>query len=154
MQLKHFPMIAVFVITLLSGFSSKSNAEKTDLDYSNYSCQQMEKRYEVLHSEIKIIIADIAPSTTEEEVSDFLLSRVTAVSPISPIIHSVLLLKHNTLAEVPEINSRVSELKRIADTPTAGKCTGVIDKIEKLRKVLGDELEREKRNINDTALIR
>ena len=147
-------MIAVFVSTLLSGFSSNSNAGKTDLGYSNYSCQQMENRYEVLHNEIKLIIADIAPSTTLEEVSDFLLSRVTAVSPISPIIHSVLLLKHNTLAEIPEINSRISELKRVAETPKAGKCTGLIDKIEKLRKVLGDELEREKRKTNDTELIK
>lgn len=66
----------------------------------------------------------------------------------------MLLLKYNTLAEIPEINSRVSELKRIAERPEAGKCTGLIDKIETLRKVLGDELEREKRKTNDTALIK
>lgn len=66
----------------------------------------------------------------------------------------MLLLKHKTLAEITEINSRVSELKRIAETPKAGKCTGLIDKIEKLRKVLGDELEREKRKTNDAVLVK
>lgn len=148
MQLKHFFVITVFVITLLSGFSSKSNSGKTDSDYSNYSCQQMEKRYEVLHNEIKMIVAQIAPSTTLEEAGAFLLSR------LSPVIWTIQLLEYKTLAEIPEINSRVSELKRIAETPKARKCTALIDKIEKLRKVLGDELEREKRKTNDTALVK
>lgn len=148
MHLKHFFMIAAFVITLLSGFSSKSNPGKTDLDYSNYSCQQMENRYEVLYNEIKMIVADIAPSTTSEEVSKFLLSSV------SPVFSVALMLEDKPLVAKPEISSRVSELKRIAQTPKAEKCTGLIDKIETLRKVLGDELEREKRKTNDTALIK
>ena len=150
-KMKPSLLSAVFVITLLSGFSSKSNAGKTDLDYSNYSCRQMEQKYEVLHDEIKTIVSSLPPFeryiNLKEEAFHLSLSALGFPLPFR-------LRNYESPMEVPAIRSRVSELKKIAETPQAGKCTGFIEKIEKLRKVLGDELEREKRKTNDTELIR
>ena len=140
-------ILLTLVTSLGTFFSEHAKADKNP-EYATYSCEQLQERYDTLHKEIELVVRSIAPSTTGEEVADFLLARA------STAIWAVQLIQHKTLAELPEINERLSELKKIAGTPKAKTCAGLIDNIEKLREVLGDELERKKRKTNETQLIR
>lgn len=141
----------IILLTLVASigiFSSEDAKGEKNADYSSYSCEQLQERYGILYKEIELVVRSIAPSTTGEQVADFLLARA------STAIWAVQLIQHKTLAELPEINERLFELKKIAATPKAKTCAGLIDNIEELREVLGDELERKKRKTNETQLIR
>ena len=141
-------IILLSLVTSIGIFFPEDAKGEKNADYSSYSCEQLQERYDILHKEIELVVRGIAPPTTGEQAADFLLARA------STAIWAVQLIQHKTLAELPEINERLSELKKIAATPKAKTCAGLIDNIEKLREVLGDELERKKRKTNETQLIR